>query len=66
MALLKSEWLDLRRRHIGSSEVAALFGLDERRTLFELWHQKAGHIPEPDVEDDERVFWGTVLEPAIG
>lgn len=66
MALLKSEWLDLRRRHIGSSEVAALFGLDERRTLFELWHQKAGHLPEPDLEDDERVFWGTVLEPAIG
>jgi len=65
MALLQTEWLDLRRRHIGSSEVAALFGLDERRTLFELWHQKAGNLPEPEMED-ERVFWGTVLGPAIG
>jgi putative phage-type endonuclease len=65
MALLHSEWLDLRRRHIGSSEVASLFGLDERRTLFELWHQKAGNLPEPEMED-ERVFWGTVLGPAIG
>src|SRR6476661_22352 len=65
MALLHSEWIDIRRRHIGSSEVAALFGLDERRTLFELWHQKAGNIQEPDVSENDRVFWGTVLRPAI-
>jgi hypothetical protein len=67
MALLhsESEWTDTRRRHIGSSEVAALFGLGERRTRFELWHQKAGNIPEPDVSESDRVFWGTVLRPAI-
>lgn len=66
MAVLKAERARTRRKRIGSSEVAVLFGLDDRRTPFELWHQKAGNLPEPDLSDDERVFWGTVLEPAIG
>ncbi|HEX7186094.1 MAG TPA: YqaJ viral recombinase family protein [Thermoanaerobaculia bacterium] len=65
MSALAAERVGVRRKFIGSSEVAALFGLDERRTLFELWHQKAGNIPEPDPSDNQRVFWGTVLEPAI-
>lgn len=68
MALLylePPEPIEARRRPIDSSEVAALFGLDERRSRFELWHQKAGNIPEPELSDDQRVFWGTVLEPAI-
>jgi putative phage-type endonuclease len=65
MAVLEAARVETRRKHIGSSEVAALFGLDERRTLFELWHQKAGNIPEPELSDDDRIFWGTVLEPAI-
>ncbi|HKI00739.1 MAG TPA: YqaJ viral recombinase family protein [Thermoanaerobaculia bacterium] len=65
MSLLSAERIDIRSRNVGSSEVAALFGLDERRTLFELWHQKAGQIPEPDASESERGFWGTVLEPAI-
>ncbi len=67
MALLDSpspEPVAARRRPVDSSEVAALFGLDERRTRFELWHQKAGNIAEPELPDDERVF-RTALEPAI-
>lgn len=64
MSVLSAEHVEGRQRVVGSSEVAALFGLDPRRTLFELWHQKAGNIPEPEVED-ERVFWGSVLDPAI-
>jgi len=65
MAVLQAERVETRRKHIGSSEVAALFGLDPRKTLFELWHQKAGNLPDEDPLDSERVFWGTVLEPAI-
>jgi len=58
-------WHELRARNIGGSEVAALFGLSSYLTRFELWHRKAGNLPEVDLSDDERVFWGAVLEPAI-
>ncbi len=54
-----------RRHHIGGSEVAALFGEHPHLTKFELWHRKAGSLPDPDLSDNERVFWGQTLEPAI-
>jgi putative phage-type endonuclease len=53
-----------RRRYIGSSEIASLFGLG-RVSRFELWHRKAGNLPEEDISGLDRVFWGTTLEPAI-
>lgn len=58
-------WHALRREHIGGSEVAALFGAHAQLTHYELWHQKAGLLPAPDLGGNDRVFWGTVLEPAI-
>src|SRR5574338_670370 len=56
---------ELRAKHVGGSEVAALFGEHAHLTEFELWHRKKGLLPEPDLSDNERVFWGTILEPAI-
>jgi putative phage-type endonuclease len=58
-------WHELRAKHIGGSEVAALFGEHPHLTKFELWHRKAGHLLNPDLSDNERVFWGQTLEPAI-
>lgn len=60
-----AEWRQHRRRHVGGSEVAALFGEHPHLTKFELWHRKAGSLPDPDLTDNERVFWGQTLEPAI-
>lgn len=54
-----------RSKVIGASEVAALFGLSPYTTLYELWHRKAGDLPEVDLSDNERVFWGQILERAI-
>lgn len=61
----EAEWLQHRKRHIGGSEVAALFGEHPYLTKFELWHRKNGTLPDPDLSDNERVFWGNTLEPAI-
>lgn len=63
--LNEEHWHELRHKHVGASEIGALFDLHPQITRFELWHRKAGHIPEPDLSDNERVFWGTMLEPAI-
>lgn len=64
---LESEdhWRALRAKHVGGSEVAALFNEHPQITKFELWYRKAGMLPEPDLSDNDRVFWGTTLEPAI-
>lgn len=61
----EDHWHALRRDHIGGSEVAALFGEHAQLTRYELWHQKAGLLPAPDFGGNDRVFWGSVLEPAI-
>lgn len=58
-------WHQLRAGHVGASEVAALFDLHPQISLFQLWHCKNGSIPLVDLSADDRVFWGTVLEPAI-
>lgn len=58
-------WHDARRMTVGGSEVAALFGLSPHLTRFQLWHIKAGNLPPPDLSDNDRVFWGAILEPAI-
>lgn len=60
-----AHWRELRRQHVGGSEVAALFGEHPYLTRFELWHRKKGTLPEPDLSENERVFWGTLLEPAV-
>jgi putative phage-type endonuclease len=65
VASLSPERIVLRRGHVGASEVAALFGLHPFLTRFELWHRKSGNLPEEDLSGNDRVFWGTVLEPAI-
>lgn len=53
-----------RRHWVGASESAALFGLSPFMTYFELWHRKAGNLPEPDL-DSQNVYWGNVLESAV-
>jgi putative phage-type endonuclease len=59
------EWLAARREDITSTEVAALFGLDPRKSRRRLWHEKRGDI-EPDFVDSEPAKWGRRLQSAIG
>jgi predicted phage-related endonuclease len=54
-----------RAAHVGASEVAALFDASPWLTRFELWHRKNGTIATPDFAGDERMLWGTLLEPVI-
>lgn len=61
----EEHWRELRRRSVGSSEVAALFGVSPWVTHFMLWHEKAGTVPVQRDDTDERMEVGRVLEPAI-
>lgn len=61
----EAHWRELRAKHVGGSESPALFGEHPNLTPFELFHRKKGTIPEPDLSDNDRVFFGSLLEPAI-
>ena len=58
------EWLELRKRDITSTDVAALFGLSPYKTAFGLWQSKRPEYVE-DFEETTRIKWGTRLQDAI-
>lgn len=62
----RDEWLALRGKRVGASEVAALFDAQAPYALsrYALWHVKAGLAPAPDV-GGQRVQAGIMLEAAI-
>lgn len=60
----EAQWHALRARHVGASEVAALFGKSPWLTAFTLWHRKAGRAKDPRWLN-ERAEWGKRLEAGI-
>lgn len=61
----EAHWHSLRARNIGSSDQAALWALSPHKTLFQLWHEKAGSLPPEDISGDLRVLFGRELERGI-
>jgi putative phage-type endonuclease len=56
-------WLAERRRGIGGSDAPAILGVSPWRSAFEVWLDKLGLAPKPEVTLAQRE--GTVLEPLI-
>lgn len=59
------DWHQLRRQHVGGSEIAALFGESPYMTAFKLWHQKRGSVEAENLDDNERVQAGRFLEAGV-
>jgi putative phage-type endonuclease len=66
-ALARSEWLEVRRRGIGSSDAAAAVGLNPYKSQLELWMEKTGRTPANEQHEgfDDPCYWGTLLEPYV-
>ena len=60
----EQEWLDLRKKDITSTDIAALFGLSPYKTEFELYHEKLDGNGAA-FKSNERMRWGNRLESAI-
>lgn len=58
------EWLAIRKKSIGGSEIAAAIGLSRWKTPFQLFAEKTGLI-NPENKQTEAMYWGTVLEAII-
>lgn len=63
----REEWLQVRRRGIGSSDAAAAVGLCPYKSMLELWTEKTGRgvafTAPPGM--DHPTYWGTLLEPYV-
>jgi putative phage-type endonuclease len=59
----RDEWLAARKKGIGSSDAAAILGLDPWNSPLSLWLEKTNRV-DPD-EHNEAMQWGQVLEGPI-
>jgi len=67
--LAREQWLEVRKRGIGSSDAAAAVGLSPYKSRLQLWLEKTGRdagLPQLDPQDDTSpAYWGTLLEPIV-
>ncbi len=62
----RDDWLEYRRKGIGGSDVAAIFGVSPWKTGRELYYEKIGR--EPVIEDESNwvaLEYGTRLEDLV-
>lgn len=57
----RADWLAARRKGIGSSDAAAVAGLDQYRSPLEVWLDKRGQLPEKP--ETEAMRFGRIMEP---
>lgn len=65
MSQLSQEQREARSKGIGGSEAAIVCGLSPWKTPVQLWQEKTGRVPEPNLDDNELVLWGNLLEDTI-
>jgi putative phage-type endonuclease len=62
---LTQEQHDARAKGIGGSEAAAACGISPWKTIVQLYQEKIGEVPPPNLDDNELVLWGGLLEDVI-
>ena len=56
----REKWLEYRKKSIGGSEAATIAGLNRYSSLYALWADKMGLLPEKD--DNEQMRQGRDFE----
>lgn len=57
------EWLEVRKKGIGGSDMAAILGFNKYSDAVSIWLDKRGELPP--VEENEPMYWGTKLEEVV-
>lgn len=61
----RTEWLAERRKGVGGSDAPVVAGLSKWKSPHELYLEKRGELPAPDLDDVEHIRWGIRLEDAV-
>lgn len=59
----RAAWLAQRKSGLGGSDIAAILGLSPWRSPVDVWLDKTSN--PTDVEMNEAMFWGTILEDVV-
>lgn len=59
------DWHELRAGGIGSSDAAAVLGMNPWKTNIDLWNEKCGNTVQDDLSDNEAVIFGSKSEEHI-
>lgn len=54
-----------RRGYLGGSDAAVIAGLSPWKTPYQLYLEKIGKEKPADLSDNERVYWGQILEAVV-
>lgn len=60
--LSHKEWLDIRRKGVGGSDISAIAGVNPFSSAIDVFLQKKGLH---DVKPNSKMRWGNLLEPAV-
>jgi len=60
----RDEWLDVRRRGIGGTDISAILGLNPWRTPLDVYLDKTGRQTKAAI-DEEAAYWGHALEDLV-
>ncbi len=60
------DWLELRNKGVGGSDVASIMGLNKYSSPLEVWLLKTGRAESKDLSDNQAVEWGNRLESLVG
>jgi putative phage-type endonuclease len=59
------EWLQARQQGIGGSDASVVAGLNPYKSRVQLYLEKTGEVDAPDLSNNEKVYWGNVLEDVV-
>jgi putative phage-type endonuclease len=63
---LTAEQLEFRKSGVGGSDVATILGLNPYKTQFELYMEKTGQVEPENLDDNDAVAFGNIIENTIG
>jgi putative phage-type endonuclease len=63
--ITEAEWLELRKRGIGGSEVAGILGMSQYQSPLSIYMDKLDTNQTDESEENEFIEWGKTLEPII-
>ena len=64
-SISRDEWLEIRQKGIGGSDVGSIFGLNKYKSPMQLWLEKTGKIESPNISNKLAVRLGNMLEDTV-
>lgn len=61
----RDAWLKMRMAGIGGSDASIIAGMNRWKSPFQLWQEKTGQVEPEELDDNEYIYWGRVLEQAV-